>query len=218
MIGHVLPFFPEYDWALNVIRSGEYGALRGGEFRRVISDPKWLTNYWSPDEVGGPLLDLHVHDAHFIRLLFGRPREVTTCGRLRNGLAEFWHSQFRFANPDVVVEATSGTIDQQGRPFTHAFEIHLEKATLVFAFAVIGGEGRYLCEPILLDSGGNVQKPVLTGGDPVDAFVGELREVIHSVQDGRTSDILGAILAQDAIRLCEAQAESLRSGATVRLT
>jgi predicted dehydrogenase len=217
MIGHVLPFFPEYDWARRVIQSDEYGALRGGAFRRVISDPTWLANYWSPEQVGGPMLDLHVHDAHFIRLLFGQPREVTTCGRLRNGLPEFWHSQFRFANPDLVVEATSGTIDQQGRPFTHAFELHLENATLMFDFAVVGGAGRYLCEPMLLDSNGNVEGPELAGGDPVDAFVNELRDVTHSVRDDRTSEILGAILAQDAIRLCEAQGESLRSGATVKL-
>ena len=128
---------------------------------------------------------------------------------LRDGLPEFWHSQFRFADRDLVVEATSGTIDQQGRAFTHAFEIHLEQATLMFDFAVIGGAGRYLCEPMLLDSDGNVEHPKLPGGDPIDAFVNELREVTHSVSDGKTSEILGAILAQDAIRLCEKQSESL---------
>jgi predicted dehydrogenase len=217
MIGHVLPFFAEYNWALQVIRSGEYGRVRGGAFRRVISDPKWLTKFWSPEHVGGPMLDLHVHDAHFIRLLFGMPREVVSTGRMRNDLPEFWHTQFRFADPQLVVEATSGTIDQQGRPFTHAFEIHLERATLMFDFAVIGSEGRYLCEPTLLDSEGNAQKPQLAGGDPVDSFVAELREVTECVRDGRSSEVLGANLAQDAMRLCEAQAESLRSGRAISI-
>ena len=114
---------------------------------------------------------------------------------------------------NLVVEATSGTIDQQGRAFTHAFEIHLERATLAFDFAVIGGAGRYLCEPMLLDSNGKVEHPKLPGGDPIDAFVNELREVTRSVSEGKTSEILGAILAQDAIRLCEKQSESLRQSA-----
>jgi predicted dehydrogenase len=214
----VLPFFPEYEWALKVIRGGEFGKVRGGAFRRVIADPTWISNYWSPDHVGGPMLDLHVHDAHFIRLLFGMPQELTTVGSLRSGLPEFWHSQFRFADRDLVVEATSGTIDQQGRPFTHSFEIHLEKATLLFDFAVLGGAGRYLCEPMLLDSAGGVQRPELSGGDPIDAFVSELREVTQSVRDGKASEILGAILAQDAMRMCEAQAQSLQSGKYVQLT
>jgi predicted dehydrogenase len=217
MIGHVLPFFPEFDWARKVIRSGEYGRVRGGAFRRVISDPTWIKDFWSPERIGGPMLDLHVHDAHFIRLVFGMPQEVTTTGRLRNGLPEFWHSQFRFANQDLVVEATSGTIDQQGRAFTHAFEIHLERATLAFDFAVIGGDAKYLCEPTLLGPDGKVEHPKMPSGDPVDGFVSELREVTDCIKEGRESEILGAALAQDAIRLCEKEAESLRSGAPVKI-
>ncbi len=217
MIGHVLPFFPEYDWALKVIRSGDYGRVLGGAFRRVISDPTWIKDFWSPERIGGPMLDLHIHDAHFIRLVFGMPQEVTTSGRMRDGLPEFWHSQFRFADRELVVEATSGTINQQGRAFTHAFEIHLERATLAFDFAVIGGAGRYLCEPMLLDAGGKVEHPTLAGGDPIDAFVGELREVTRSVGEGKASETLGAILAQDAIRLCEKQSASLLSGQPVKI-
>jgi hypothetical protein len=70
---------------------------------------------------------------------------------------------------------------------------------------------------MLLDSNGNVEHPKLPGGDPIDAFVGELREVTRSISEGKTSEVLGAILAQDAIRICEKQAESLRSGAFVRI-
>jgi predicted dehydrogenase len=216
-VAHVLPFFPEYQWARKVIASGKYGALRGGAFRRVIAEPTWLKNFWSPDQIGGPMLDLHVHDAHFIRLIFGMPEEVTATGRLRNGLAEFWHTQFGFADPGLVVEATSGTIGQQGRPFDHGFEIHLDKATLAFEFAVIGGEGGYLCEPVLLDDRGKVQRPTLPGGDPVDAFADELREVIQCVREGRSSEILGAELAQDAMRICECQAASLDRGKPIKL-
>ena len=115
------------------------------------------------------------------------------------------------------VTASSGVLYQQGRAFTHAFEIHLERATLAFDFAVIGGVGRYLCEPMLLDSSGKVEHPKLAGSDPVDGFVSELREVTHRVSQGKASEILGAILAQDAIRLCEKQSASLLSGQPVRI-
>ena len=49
---------------------------------------------------------------------------------------------FEFADPRLTVSATSGVINQQGRPFTHGFEIHLEKATLLYELAVLGGEGQ----------------------------------------------------------------------------
>ncbi len=217
LIGHVLPFFPEYDWARRTIANGKHGDLRGGAFRRVISNPTWLADFWRSDRIGGPMLDLHVHDAHFIRLVFGMPEEVTTSGRMRNGVPEFWHTQFRFANRELVVEATSGTIDQQGRPFTHAFEIQLERATLMFDFAVLGSEAKYLCEPLLLNDQGGVERAQLAGGDPIDAFANELREVVASVQSGRASEILGAALAQDAMRICEKQAESLAKSRPVKL-
>lgn len=217
-IGHVLPFFPEYDWARKEIASGKHGRLLGGAFRRVISDPLWMRNYWSPSHIGGPMLDLHVHDAHFIRLVFGMPESVTSQGRMRNNLPEFWHAQFRFPEDRYVVEATSGVVNQQGRPFDHGFEIHLEKATLAFQFAVIGGEGRYLCEPVLLDAKGKARKPKLADGDPMNAFAGELREVIDCVNKNRASEILGSELAQDAMRICEKEAASLERGKTVQFS
>ena len=88
LIGHLLPFLPEYDWALKLVHSGKFGKLRGGSFRRVVADPKWLKNYWSPAHVGGPMLDLHVHDAHFIRLLFGLPTSVTTGMPIESGSSD----------------------------------------------------------------------------------------------------------------------------------
>jgi predicted dehydrogenase len=68
-----------------------------------------------------------------------------------------------------------------------------------------------------LDDKGGAQRAELSGGDPIESFANELREVAHCVRDGKGSEILGAILAQDAMRLCEKQAESLRSGLPVKV-
>jgi predicted dehydrogenase len=188
----------------------------GGAFRRVISDPTWLNHYWSADRVGGPMLDLHIHDAHFIRLVFGRPMALSTIGRTHNDLAEFWHTQFQFES-GATVEATSGAIDQQGRPFDHGFEIHLEDATLLFEFAVLGDQGRYLCPPTLLDSSGNAKEVKLDGGDPMDAFAAELKEVTRSFASGDTCEALDAQLALDAVEMCHAQSKSLATNKLLRL-
>ena len=82
------------------------------------------------------------------------PTRWSAAAGCANGLPEFWHSHFEYRDGGYVVEATSGTIDQQGRAFNHGFEIHLERATLLFEFAVLGGEGRYLCPPTVLDDAG----------------------------------------------------------------
>jgi predicted dehydrogenase len=162
------------------------------------------------------MLDLHVHDAHFIRLLFGMPTSVFTRGATSQGLPKYWHSLFEFPGGNQVVEATSGTIDQQGRTFLHGFEIRLERATLAFEFAVIGGEGRYLCPPTLLDDKGKASRVKLSDGDPVVAFQAELREVVRCVTQDSASDILNGDLARDAIVMCQKQSESLAAGRPVR--
>ncbi len=212
LVAHVLPYEPEYAWALKTVKSGKYGKLLGGSFKRVISDPLWLADFWSADKTGGPMLDLHIHDTHFIQLLFGKPHAVTTHGRLRGELAEYFHTQFHYPKESYVVEATCGTINQQGRPFVHGFEIHLEKATLLFEFGVMGGEGRYLCEPTLLNSKGRALQPKLSEGDPLDAFQAEIKEVVRSLRKGEESSILGCALAEDSVDLCVKQAKSLLRG------
>jgi predicted dehydrogenase len=217
-VGHVLPLLPEYALARKLIASGKYGKLLGGYFKRVISDPLWLPDFYSPTGAGGPLIDLHVHDAHFIRLLFGMPTAVTSQGRLRGEVVEYCNTQFQFADASLVVSATSGVINQQGRPFTHAFEIHLEKATLLFEFAVMS-DGQNIATPLtLLNDKGKVERPQLPTGDPMlAAFEAEIKEVVRSLQSGTPSAILGADLARDAIVLCHKQTQSVRSGKTVRV-
>lgn len=213
LVGHVLPFFPEYRWALEVAQSGQYGRLLGGSFKRVIADPAWLSNYWQADEVGGPMLDLHVHDAHFIRLLFGMPRAVQTWGRTRNALPEFWHSQFDYGVGGPTVHATSGVINQPGRSFQHGFEIHLEGATLTFEFAVLEGTPQCTCPLTLLPATGRVEHPTLVGAEPMEVFAAEIDAVIQSVATSQPAAALAAPLAQDALLLCHKQSESLSLGA-----
>ena len=216
-VGQTLPFVREYAWALNSIRGGKYGKLLGGSFQRVISEPTWLDRYWSAESMGGPMLDLHVHDAHFIRLLFGMPRAVITQGRMRGEFAEYWHTQFRYGPSGPVVQATSGVIAQQGRPFEHGFEIHLERATLAFDFAIVGKEAKYLCPATLFNNRGGLRVAKLGDGDPMFAFIAELKEVATCLRQDRGSSILEAELAVDALLLCQKQMESLRSGRRIKI-
>lgn len=217
--GHVLPFLPEYTFVRNAVASGEFGKILGGHFKRVISDPLWLTDFYDLQKVGGPLIDLHVHDAHFIRLLFGMPTSVCSQGRVRGGTVEYCNSMFTFADPSLCVSSTSGVINQQGRPFTHAFEIHFEKATMFFEFAVLTGEVGNLVTPLTVaHADGTVTRPALPPGDPMlAAFEAEIAEVAECAAANRSSTLLGGELARDAIVMCQKQAESVVSGAPVKM-
>ena len=76
---------------------------------------------------------------------------------MREGLAEYWNSQFEFENKTLVVSATCGVINQQGRPFLHGYEIHLEKATIAFEFAVIDGQPESLLPLTIFKPDGSIE-------------------------------------------------------------
>ena len=209
-VGHVLPFFPEYSAARSVIQSGEYGELLGGTFRRVISDPTWLSKYYDPKIIGGPLIDLHVHDAHWIRMLFGMPIGLDCVGRFQGEVVQYCNTIYRFENPNLVVSSVSGVIHQQGRPFNHGFELHFEKATLQFEFAAFADRPESM--PLkLMASDGQVQRPELQSDSDIAGFKSEIEEIVTCVSQNRQSEILSGVLAKDAIRLCHLQTESARS-------
>ncbi len=210
LIGHILPLLPEYSKAIEVIRSGEYGKLLGGSFKRVISDPLWIKDFYDPDKVGGPLVDLHVHDAHFIRLLFGMPRSVTSQGRMRGPVVEYCTTLFDFEDPSLVVSSAGGVINQQGRGFTHGFEIHLENATLQYESAIVGDQPELLMPLTIFDNDGKTVRPDVGDGDMVRAFERETAEVVRAISSGQPSPILAGDLAADAVLLCHKQTESVK--------
>ncbi len=214
MVGQVLPFFVEFQFVRQAVASGEYGKLIGGTFKRVISDPQWLKNFYDPAIIGGPLFDLHVHDAHFIRLMFGMPTGAYSCGRLRGEVVEYCNSIFKFEDPAVAVTCTSGVINQQGRPFTHGFEVHFEKATIQFEFHAFADSPETMPVKVLTEDG-SVVRPDLGDGDPIFAFGREIKEVAECLINNRTSDVLNGSIARDAIEICQMQSKSVKSGSFV---
>ncbi len=217
LVGHVVPFMPPFAFAYQAVRGGKYGRLLGMQLKRIIADPLRLPDYYDPRKVGGPLLDLHIHDAHFIRLLCGMPKTVQSRGRMRGEVVEFVQTQFLFDDPSLVVGAAGGVIRQQGRSFAQGFEIHLERATILFDFAMIGGRPHVATPLTLLDARGKVRRSAAGSDDPADAFVAELKEMVRSIRTGKPSAILAGDLARDAVVLCQREAQSVATGRAVRI-
>jgi predicted dehydrogenase len=204
MIAHVLPFVPEFAFVRQAAAGGKFGRLLGGNFKRIIADPLWLKDFYDSASVGGPVVDLHIHDAHFIRLLWGMPRAVQTIARSRDKVVEFFNTQFVY-DSDAVVTATSGVIHQQGRSFTHAFEVYFEKATMVYDSAVLDGQAMTSMPLTVLTSRGKVERPALR---ETDGFAAELTDAVKAVRSGQPSQLLAGELALDALVLCHKQTES----------
>jgi predicted dehydrogenase len=216
MVAHVLPFFPEFQFAAEAITSEKYGKLRSAHFRRVISKPDWSKDMADLQKTGGPGIDLHIHDNHFIGLTCGVPKAVFSRGILEHGFAQYLSTQYLYNEPGKTVSCTSGGISAAGLAFAHGFEINLERATLLYDFNTLGGQP-ILNRPLtLVTSSGKVTNPKPKGGTEwCAAFTAELQAAVGGLETGREPALLSGSLARDALKLCYFEARSIATGKVV---
>ena len=119
MVGQVLPFFPEFAFLADAVKSGRYGPFLGGQFKRVISRPDWSAAIGDVAQTGGPAIDLHIHDTHFIRLICGVPRQVIATGRIEGDAVTHLNALYLYGPGGPTVACASGALAHNGRPFVH---------------------------------------------------------------------------------------------------
>lgn len=211
MVAHVLPFFPEFRFAAEAIRGGKYGKVVAAHFKRVISKPDWSADIGDAAKTGGPAVDLHIHDTHFIGLVCGVPRQVFAVGTVEKGAVTYLTTSYLYGPGGPAVTCSSGAVCMGGRPFAHGYEIYLEKASLVYDS---GGP------PLtVFTADGKAEQPNLAGGgDPLAAFTDELQAAVNGVTDGKEPDLLSGKLARDALVLCHRECESVTTGKAVAVS
>src|SRR6516162_622897 len=218
MVAHVLPFFPEFKFAAECIQSGKYGKLRSAHFRRVISKPDWSADMADISKTGGPGIDLHIHDNHFIGLTCGVPRAVFSRGILDHGFMQHTTTQYLYDDHEKTVSCVSGGISAPGLAFAHGYEINLERATLLYDFNTLGGQP-VLNRPLtLVTSAGKVTNPKLQGGTEwCAAFTAELQAAVDGVASGKEPALLSGSLARDALKLCYLEVRSIAASKPVKV-
>jgi predicted dehydrogenase len=201
MVAHVLPFFPEFKYAAEAIRDGRHGKLLAGHFRRVISRPDWSAEIGDAAKTGGPAIDLHVHDTHFIGLVCGVPKGVSSTGVVENGVVQHLTTSYDYGANGPSITCTSGALALSGRPFTHGYELYFEKATLAYESGPL---------PLTLITKGKSEPVNLAGGgDPVTAFAEEIQAAVDGAASGKMPELLSGQLARDALVMCYRECESV---------
>lgn len=206
MVAQILPFMPEFQLLVDATDDDRWGRPIAGRFKRTISPPDWIPDFYDPERVGGPLIDLHVHDAHLIRLLFGMPTGVTTAAQNKDGVPKLYESVFKFDDSDLVVTAGGGVINSPSRPFTHGYEVSFEKATVQFEAAAFADGESAVIPVTIMHNDGRIERPQLGGGDPIAAFIAEIDAASEVVSTGKPNRILDGRIAADAIAICQMQA------------
>lgn len=211
MVAHVLPFFPEFRYSAETIRSGAYGKVLAAHFRRIIAKPDWSADIGDAAKTGGPAVDLHIHDTHFIGLVCGVPKQVFAVGTVEKDAVTYLTTSYLYGPGGPAVTCSSGALSMSGRPFVHGYEIFLERATLVYDS---GGPALTQLTP----DGKSTQPTLAGGGDPISAFTDELQAAVNGVTSGKEPDLLSGKLARDALVLCHREIESVKTGKAVAVS
>lgn len=206
MVAHVLPFFSEFDFVLKLARKNTYGRLVAGRLERLISKPEWSSDIGDAAKTGGPVIDLHIHDTHFLGLLAGMPGRLCSIGVANNeDVVEYVSTNYIYGDNGPAISATSGAIAMPGRAFQHGFDLQFEKATVAYSSAGI---------PLsVYTKDGKVQNPkLLLSPEPVDAFTREIQCAVDGVKKGAAPEELCPVLAREALGLCFQECQSVLQG------
>ena len=203
MVAHCIRFWPEYLWVKEQIAERErYGRLLAASFRRLSCAPRWSWRNWmaDPAKSGGVPLDLHIHDADFLRVAFGEPRAVSAIGSVgKNGVNHIAASYRYDRLGPVTAEASWCMAPAFG--FEMSFTLVCERATVLYSsrnspgLAVQTRSGRSLA-------------PRLAAGD---GYAREIDYFLKCVQKGRAPRLSGAREALKSLQLALAEIRSLRA-------
>lgn len=208
MVAHVLPFFPEFAYAAEAIERQEHGKLLAAHFTRVISKPDWSAEIGDVDKTGGPAIDLHIHDTHFIGLACGVPNSVYSTGLVDNDAVVYLSTQYLYGKNGPSVTCSSGAVAQKGRMFIHGFDLYLEKATLAY-----DSSSRPLT--VYTADGKSKQPKLKGGGEATTAFTLEIQAAVDSLAAGKAHPYLSGQLGRDALVMCHKECQSVKSGKAV---
>jgi predicted dehydrogenase len=201
MPAHCMRFWPGWDWLAERVREGTFGPPRSVVLRRLGSRPDWSATYSDDDATGGALVDMHLHDADFLRFACGEPRSVFAGGSLQHVTA-----LYRFAGAPAHAAAEGGWDHSGGFPFRMAYLAAFEEATVEYDLAR---------DPVLTVQRGGAREPVAL--EPLSGYDGEVRHLLAAISEGRRELRASVEDALATALLLDAERESLRSGGSVKL-
>ena len=204
-----LRFWPEFAWLKEQICQHTFGRLLDLRLRRVAEPPAWgQTRYFNGELSGGALLDLHIHDVDFILYCLGQPDAVYAQGYTRHsGAIDHVVALFRLPG-GIVAHAEGSWCMTPGFGFHMSFTANFENATVDYDLSR-GPEALRLFES------GKKAAILQVGGE--DGYVKELAHMIDSIRAASPPTIVTAEDGLAAVRLCEAEEESIRTGKLVKV-
>ena len=178
MVGQVLRFFPEYSFLKEAFDTGKYGALKGIVLQRLSQNVLWGFEDWFHDEKksGSVVLDLHIHDADFVRFLLGEPEGIhVSATAYEDGMINQILTQYDY--PGILVSAEGVWDITEKIPFSASFRAYFEEATVTFS-------GRETPSLRVWKKDGTVEEPQLAKAPVLGGYYTEIEYFYDCLEKG----------------------------------
>jgi predicted dehydrogenase len=183
MIGHVLRFWPAYEYLQKFVVQGEFGPVQTATFTRMCGLPDWSSWLTDTARSGGAVLDLLVHDVDQILLLFGAPKAIRA-----KALGNFDALSATLLYPNGPEVRLQGGWMASGTPFSMGFQVRMARAVVE-----LGPSGLTLS-----DAEGKQHKIQTTDADP---YAEQLKYFQQCCESGRRPDRCPAEAAAAAVKV-----------------
>lgn len=120
-------YWPGWSDLIEMVTDARFGRVLHARFERLGSPPTWSRDFYADaNRSGNAVFDLHVHDADFVHLLFGRPAALRSYGDDRHILTQCDYPDI----PSVSIEG--GWLNDASFPFRMAYAVEFERAVVTF--------------------------------------------------------------------------------------
>jgi len=202
-------YWPGWSWLKDRIDDKSLGKCVSATFLRLASSPAWSRSFFLDGaKSGGALMDLHIHDADFVRWCFGRPMKVTSVGRRgpSGGIDHVTTAYEYDASGPELVTAEGGFDHHPGFAFRMRFVAVFEKATADFDL------GR---TPQLLLCRDGKSEAIAT--DLPSGYEGQVRALVSALTSGNIMHLPTLSDAAAVTQLLEAERQSVIGRRSVEL-
>ena len=224
MIGQTVRFVPEYRIIRDAVVSGKYGKALWISASRVSPPADWTWRNWlfDPPKSGGGILDLHIHDIDYINWLVGVPNRVLARGVAgKQGGVDT--ALTLMEHPVGAKSYAQGSIAMSTScPFNMSILVNCERASFRYDMALTPSLMIYPSDgdpfsPELPKEEVGVSTENLGNVKSLGAYYTEIMYFLGCLKAGKEPTTVTLAEARDAVRVCLAAGESVKTGRVVEL-
>ncbi|NLJ40087.1 MAG: Gfo/Idh/MocA family oxidoreductase [Clostridiales bacterium] len=217
MVAQVIRFWPEYVKIKEMLDNGDFGRIKMVYANRLSQFPAWMGWNTDPNQSGGGLYDLHLHDIDVARFMFGEADSVYAVGYKNED--DCWnHVVTSLTFKNGVTCAIEGAYEMTDDfPFTMTYRVVGQDVTAEYNL----GAGMNLEDPssfrralMRYETG---KAPVKVPIDELNAYQLEIDYFADCIAEDKEPELVPIEESRDVIRIMLAIKESLETGKVIKL-